>query len=160
MKRRIGGWTLASILLGVYLFIKIQGWTYGVRVQSLEGELLNLRPSLSAIVLYKQMDEIRQAYQQVLDQVGRIDVGGKHLLEQISRATPPSVTIEKLEAHSPSDLKIWGSYLPGVRDPEDPITQFSAKLRAEGFRVEVQKLVPDGERPDLWRFELVLTSHA
>ncbi|MBI3333030.1 MAG: hypothetical protein HYZ93_02940 [Candidatus Omnitrophica bacterium] len=149
------GWTLVWILIGVYFLIKLQGWNYGMRVQGLERQMEGLRSGLSSIILYKQMESNYQICSQALGQIRGSDLGGGRLLEQLSRETPPSVTVERLALDARSALTIQGSLWAGIRDPEGPMVQWVSRLRAGGVPVRIRGLTLDAQRPEVWHFELV-----
>ena len=154
-KKRHLGWTVAWVLLALYFLIKVQGWGYGMRVQGLEQEMRGLRSGLSSIILYKQMETTYQLCSDSLGQVRGAGLGGGCFLEQLSRDTPPSVTLEELSVDPGSGLRIRGSCWVGLRDPEGPIGLFGSKLKAAGWAMKIREMTPDGRTPGLWRFELV-----
>ena len=162
--RRVS-WILVWILLGVYFFLKLMAWGYAWQVRDLERQMAELRPALSAKVLYDQLESTHRACIQVSDQVRQMDLQKKHLLEELSEL-PASITLERVEAHSrlkdkPTPrplrgLRIEGSMLPGIRSPEAVLTTWAQKMEVAGTRVRIQKLIPSQQTQGLWRFELLV----
>ena len=148
------GWTIAMVLLGLYLFLKLQGWWYLWQVQRLERKLEDLRPTLSSIVLCDQLGKSGQACKQAFEQIRRMDLPGSHTLEQLSQQLPDSVTITQLDMDSQMGLRFYGSILAGVRNPEGTLLSWANKLRADRNAVRIQELIPDHSHPGSWVFEL------
>lgn len=170
------GWILGGLLLAVYAGIKLLGWGCARQAMSLERQLEELRPALSAIVLAEQLENTRRACQEVASRTRQLDVKTSRLFAQLS-SLPASITLTGLELHSrlslpvpgtfsvpaqgpgvrsAHDTRIRGTLLPGVRDPETVLVRWAQTLQAEGSRVVIQKLAPSFEPMDLglWEFDL------
>ena len=167
-------WILGGLLLLVYVVIKLIGWGYAWQAASLERQLKELRPGLSAIVLSEQLENTRRACQEITNRVRQLDLKTSRLVAQFS-GLPASITVSKVELRSRLTLpvpgtfsisvegpgvrsqhgtRIQGTLLPGVRDPETVLVQWAHALRQEGGRVVIQKLAPSFETPGLWEFDL------
>ena len=174
--KRPGRWVLLAVLLVVYIFFKLQAWSYIRQTKQLEKELDQLRPALSAMVLAEQLENTRRACQEISDQVHRLDLQNGRLLEQLS-LLPASVTLERVEnrarlkvplqgafsievgrpePHLQAGLKIEGTLLPGIRNPELVLVRWAQTLQSEGRSVQIQRLVPSPRDPTVWSFELSL----
>lgn len=168
------GWVLGGILLAVYLGIKLQGWGYARQAASLERQIEELRPGLSAIVLSEQLENTRRACEEIGVRVRQLDLKTGRLVSELSEL-PASITLTKVELRSrlslpvpgtlsvPAEgpgvrsqhgIRIQGTLLPGARDPETVLVQWAHTLREEGGRVFIQKLAPSFETPGLWEFDL------
>lgn len=167
---------LPALLLIVYLFFKFQALGYSRQAAQLDKELNQLRPALSAMVLSRQLENTRRACQGVSDQVRWLDLQNGRLLEQFSKL-PASITLERvenrarlkvplkgvfsIEAGRPeprlqTSLRIQGTLLSGIRDPESVLVRWAQSLQSDGMSVRIQRLVPSPQDPALWFFELTL----
>lgn len=165
-KRRFG-WLLLVLLLIPYVFLKFQALSYSRQVAQMEKELDQLRPALSARVLSEQMEDTRRAFQEVSDQVRRLDLRNGEFLEQLSKL-PASITLERIESrahlkgplwpepHLQTGLKIQGVLSPGIRDPESVLARWAQSLQGDGMNVHLRRLIPSAQDPALWSFELYL----
>lgn len=147
-------WFLPSLLLGVYLFLKLQGWLYARNAADLERQLEELRPALAARVQYEQLEKTRQACLQARDRVGQIHLDGEKLLVGLSAQMPASITLRQIQLRADEGLRITGTVLPGIRTPESVLVPWAQKLQALQPRIRVQELVPLSEIPGAWSFEL------
>ena len=148
------GWILPGILLGVYVILKLLAWGYARQASDLERQMAELRPALSAKVLYEQLEGTRRACIQVSEQVRQMDLDKTRFVEQLSHL-PASITIEKLEVRRPQkSLRIEGTVLPGIRSPESVLVPWAQKVGVADTRVTIRKLVPIPKTPGSWRFEL------
>ncbi len=154
MTRRPIGWMIASILLGIYISLKIQGIWFGLQVQGLERKLDEIRPELSNLVLYDQLSLTHAACLEAIDKTQGLGLQAGGLLKSLSQDLPASVTIERLEASPDMGLKVRGSCLPGIRSPEEPLLLWAKKLQKEGLNVQIKHLIPDTQVAGVWRFEL------
>ena len=148
------GWTIAWILLGLYLILKLQGWWFGFQAAALEKELKGLRPAISQIVLGEQLKTSCINCTQALDEIRATDLDGALRLEQLSKNLRPSVTLEELELHPMLGSRLWGVVLPGSRSPEKSIHPWASSLRRAQVDVEIRDLVLDKKVPRLWHFEV------
>ncbi len=167
MSKRRAGWVLPGILLAIYIFFKLQAWSYARQAAQLEKDLNHLRPTLSAIVLSGQLERALQACQEVSDQVRWLDLQNGRLLEQISKL-PASITLDRLEnrarlkgplwpePHLQTGLRIQGTLAAGIRDPESVLVRWAQSLQSDGMNVRIPRLVPSPRDPTLWSFELYL----
>ena len=165
--KRRGNWVLPALLLVVYLFFKFQALGYSRQAAQLRKDLNQLRPALSAMALSHQLENTRRACQEISDQVRRLDLQNSRLLEQLSKL-PASITLERVEnrahlkgslqpaPHLQTDLRIQGTLLSGVRDPESVLVRWAQALQSDGMSVQIQRLVPSPQDPALWSFELYL----
>ena len=153
-ERRPSRWILPAILIGIYLFLKLQGWMYSRRVMDLERQLDELRPALSAKVLLEQMESTRSALGQVIEKTERSDLNGSELLQQISRRLPPSVTLRRLQIRTDREFQMQGVCLPGVRSPEQLVVALAQKLQAIRPGIRIQEIFPSAQIPGGWEFEL------
>lgn len=167
---------LGGLLLFVYFVIKLIGWSYACQVVTLDRQLEELRPSLSAIVLSQQLENTRRACEEVASRVRRMDLKNNRLFTQLS-SLPASITLTKLDLRSRLTLPIQGTFsitvegagiqshhgtrlqgtiLPGAgRDPEDLLVRWARSLQGdEGASVVVRKLSPSFDRPGVWEFDL------
>ena len=148
------GWILPGILLGVYLVLKLLAWGCARQVSDLERQMSELRPALSAKVLYEQLEGTRRACIQISDQIRQMGLDKTRLMEELSHL-PASITIEKLEVRRPpKGLRIDGTVLPGIRSPESVLVPWAQKVGVADKRVTIRKLVPLPQTPGSWRFEL------
>lgn len=165
--KRRSSWVLPGVLLAVYIFFKLQAWSYTRQAAQLEKDLNQLRPTLSAIVLSGQLEHTLQACQEVSDQVRRLDLQNGRLLEQISKL-PASITLDRLgtrarlkgplwpEPRLQVGLKVQGTLAAGIRDPESVLVRWAQSLQSDGMSVRIPRLVPSPRDPTLWFFELYL----
>jgi hypothetical protein len=174
--KRRSSWVLPGILLAVYIFLKLQAWSYARQAAQLEKDLNHLRPTLSAIVLSGQLERALQACQAVSDQVRRLDLQNGRLLEQISKL-PASITLDRLgtqarlkvplqgvfsievgrpEPHLQTGLRIQGTLAAGIRDPESVLVRWAQSLQSDGMNIRIPRLIPSPRDPALWSFELYL----
>ncbi len=155
---RLKGWFLPAVLLAVYLLIKLQGWGYARQVHSLQQQLDELRPALSTKVFLEQCKATVRAYEGIADQIRRRDQGGVALLEMISMA-PPSVTLERLEAHTSGMIRLQGFLLAGQRPPESVLVPWAGRLAQGGEAgIRIRKLAPSVRGAGFWDFELERTA--
>lgn len=166
-QKRRGSWVLPALLLIVYLFFKFQALGYSRQAAQLEKELNQLRPALSAMVLSHQLENTRRACQAVSDQVRWLDLKNGRLLGQLSKL-PASITLERVEnrarlkgpllpePHLQTGLRIQGTLLSGIRDPESVLVRWAQSLQSDGMSIQIQRLVPSPQDPALWSFELTL----
>ncbi len=154
MKRRPSGWVIGAILLVFYFVLKIQSWSIGMRVIKLEKELEGLRPAVSSMIQSERTEDLCGAYSQVFQQIRQRDLEGARLLTWFSQELPPSVTIEKLEAHAAIGLRVRGNFIPGIRNPEATLVFWARKLGGAGYPVSIRELFPDSKVPGLWHFEM------
>ncbi len=148
------GWILPGILLGVYVILKLLAWGYARQASDLERQMAELRPALSAKVLYEQLEGTRRACIQVSEQIRQMDLDKTLFVEQLSHL-PASITIEKLEVRRPQkSLRIEGIVLPGIRSPESVLVPWAQRVGVADTRVTIRKLVPIPKAPGSWRFEL------
>lgn len=153
-RKRPVGWVLPAILLGIYVIFKLQGWAYARQAQQLQRQLDSLRPALSAKVAQEQAQLLRDHYRQALEKLGQADVRGGWLLEELSKNLPVSVTLERIERRTPRSLRAQGTCVPGVRPPEAVLVLWAQKLRGDGLRVRIRRLVPSARGSGLWTFEV------
>ncbi len=156
MKGKHSGWILPGILIGFYLVIKLQGWAAAQEVKSLERQLAEIRPGLSAIVLAEQLENTKRACEEVASRVRRLDLQNGQLLARIF-GLPASITLSKVEMRSRLSLRvtrIQGTLLPGAREPETVLVQWVEPLRRQGAKVVIQKLSLSFETPGVWEFDL------
>lgn len=151
-RKRPIGWILVGLLLGLYLIIKLQGWGYARHVRELESQLDQLRPALSAIVLYGQLKTVRQACLNLTQQVQTLDLKGAELVERLSRDVPPSITVEEIHLRSPDDLSIWGRVWPGVRPMEQVLVSWAGTFQTAGNRIRIRDLAPPADDPHAVQF--------
>ncbi len=151
--KKPGRWVLPAVLLGVYLFLKLQGWSYGFRANSLEQQLEQIRPVLSAIVLAEQMESVRRAYAELCDKAGRLDIKGSRFLQQLSRSQPAVVTIERIEV-TPEEIQVHGILRSGIQSPEEILSRWNRRMGESWREVQVQGLAPDSQAEGAWRFQL------
>lgn len=165
---------LGGILLAVYIAIKLQGWGYARQAMSLQRQLEELRPGLSAIVLAEQLEKTRRACEEVASRTRQLGLKTSRLFTRLSNL-PASITLTDLElrsrlslpvpgtfsisaggpgVRSAHDTRIRGTLLPGARDPEGVLVRWAQTLRSNGGSVVIQKLAPSFETPGLWEFDL------
>lgn len=147
-------WFLPSFLLGIYLFLKLQGWIYARGAADLERQLEEIRPALSAHVQREQLEKTRQAFQQASEQVGQIHLDGAKLLQWLSEHLPASVTIRQIHLRAGQGFVIEGILFPGVRSPESVIVPWAQKLQTLQPNLRIRGLDPFPETPGAWSFEL------
>lgn len=150
---RPGRWTLPAVLLGVYLFLKLQGWNYGFRAMGLERQMEQMRPALSAIVLSEEMERSRRGYLDLFGRIGGLDIQGSRLLQRLSRNQPVSVTVERVEA-GPQEIRIQGVLKPGVLPPEEVLSRWDRRMGEAWRDVQVQDLAQEDPIEGIWRFRL------
>ena len=143
-----------TLLLVIYLVLKLQGWNYGFRAHRMEKDLEQLRPVLSQIILSEQLKSHRDQFQQLFSQIEQLDMKGGRLLTWFSNELPAQVTLEKLQVE-PGRLQIEGTLTPGIQDPEQFLDQWAQRLQADWPQVKVQSLVPDSQRSGGWRFQIL-----
>ena len=148
------GWIFVLILVGLYGGLKLQGWRYGLQSSQLERQLDDLRPALSQIILYEQKKKMLEAYGEALNEIQQLDLGGRELLEQLSRQVPDWMTLRKLTARSGMSLRIEGTCMPDPRDPEGALLSWAQRLQGMGYAVKVEQFFPIAKLPGTWRFEL------
>lgn len=157
MHRRLPlGWTAALILFGLYVVIKIQGGWYAAKAEANERRMQDLRPALSAIILYGRLQDTHTACTQTFEKIHRLDFQAESLLVLLSQAVPASVTLEKLESSPRQGVRIQGTFTPGIRPIEGALLSWTERLRQAGYAVKVWELSPDPQTPGLWHFELKL----
>lgn len=150
MKRAVRSrWFLPSLLLGVYLFIKLQGWMYARGVIDLERQLEEIRPVLAANVQREQLEKTRQAALQATQRVEAMDLGGKRLLQGFSQDLPASITLRRVQLRADGGLRIEGAVLPGIRTPESILVPWAQKLQLLQPGIRIRELVPLSQRPAL-----------
>ena len=173
-RQRRSGWVLLVVLLIPYLFIKFQAWGCINQVKQLDQELNRLRPGLSAIVLSEQLTRTKQVCEQITVQVRGLGLKNGLLLEQLSHL-PPSITLNRLENRSrlkvplhqlfsgeasgaslQTDLRMDGTLLPGIRDPESVLVRWAESLQNSGLEVSIRRLAPSPGNPHEWLFQLTL----
>lgn len=147
-------WFLPSILLGIYLFLKLQGWIYARGAADLERQLKEIRPALSAQVQREQLEKTRQACQQASEQVGQIHLDGAKLLQWFSEHLPASITVRRIHLRAGRGLVIEGILFPGVRSPESVIVPWAQKLQILQPNLRIREMAPFSEMPGAWSFEL------
>lgn len=152
MKKQ-GRWALPAVLLGVYLFLKLQGWNYGFRAKDLEQQLEQMRPVLSAIVLAEQLESTQKAYTELCEKAGRLDIKGSPFLQQLSRGLPAVVTIEKMEVGS-AGVQIHGVLRQGIQSPEEILNLWDSRMGGSWRELQAQELAPDPQTERVWRFQL------
>ena len=151
--KKPGKWVLPAILLGVYLVIKLQGWSYGFRAKDLEQQLEQIRPVLSAIILAEQLESTRKAYTELCDKAGRLDIKGSRFLQRLSQAVPAAVTIERMEIGS-EEIQVHGFLRPGVQSPEEILNLWDRRMEGAWREVQVQRLAPDRPAGEIWSFQI------
>ena len=157
MRRRLPfGWPAALVLFGLYVVIKIQGGWYATKAEAGERRMQDLRPALSAIILYGRLQDTHTACAQTFEEIRRLDFQAESLLVLLSQAVPASVTLEKLEFNPRQGVRIHGTFTPGIRPLEGALLSWTEKLKATGASIKVQELSPDPETQGLWHFELKL----
>ena len=145
---------IGAILLAFYFFLKVQSWSIGMQVMKLEKELEGLRPTLSSMIQSQRSEDLCGAYSQVFQQIRQRDLEGARLLTWFSQELPPSVTIERLQAHAAMGLRVRGSFIPGIRNPEATLVFWARKLEGAGYPMSIRELFPDPKVPGLWHFEM------
>lgn len=141
-------------LLGTYALLKASGWWYELQVDLLEGQLEELRPTLSAIARHEYLENTLQPYVKTAHQLQQLHIKGEGLLERLSKTLPPSLAIHELEWKSPAVFLIRGSCLAGTREPEAVLTLWAERLRVDGYGGGTLKLAPDQKSSGVWYFEL------
>ncbi len=154
MPKKPARWVLPSILLGIYLFLKLQGFLYARAAAGLERQLDELRPALSTKALYEQLDLTRQAYTQASEKIGRMDLKGDELLRWLSEHLPASMTLSRVRLNPDRELQMEGVLLPGVRDPEAVLVGWARQLQKIRPRVRVLSFSPSVELDGAWNFQL------
>ncbi|MBI3311989.1 MAG: hypothetical protein HYZ88_00470 [Candidatus Omnitrophica bacterium] len=147
-------WFLPSLLLGIYLFLKFQGWVYTRNAADLERQLEGLRPGLAAKVQHEQLERTRQACLQAGERIQQLHLEGEKLLQWLSAQLPASITLQRVQLRANDGLRIQGMLLPGVRNPESVIVPWAQKLQTLQPNIRVLDLVPLSETPGAWSFEL------
>ena len=151
------GWVLATVLLGLYLILKIQAWWYEAMASSLERRLSDLRPVLSAIILQGRLEDTLKASHQAFDQIRRLDLEGGRFLQELSKEVPASVTLSHLEINPRLGARLQGAVLPGIRPPEEVLLSWIQRWQGtRRYNVQVRELNPDRQDASLWHFELNL----
>jgi len=153
-KKPLSRWLLPGILLGVYILLRLHGWSVAVKVQALGKELENLRPTLSTKVLQQQIQDAYAACLGASEQVRQEDLQGGRLLTFLSQELPVSVAIERLEVKLKRRMTIEGNCWTGIRTPEAALLPWAERLRRFGPIVRIHRIIPDQEIPGLWHFEI------
>lgn len=147
-------WFLPSLLLGIYLFFKLQGWIYARGVADLELQLEEIRPALSAQVQHEQLEKTRQACLQAVERMEQIDREGAQLLQWFSQQQPASITLRHLQLRADKGLRIRGTLFPGVRSPESVIVSWAQRMQILQPGIRIRELVPLPQTEGAWSFEL------
>ena len=153
-RRNRKSWILPAVLLGIYLLIKVQGWIFASGARTLERQLEELRPVLSAMALSEQLKGTIKSYEEGARQIRQRHLPGELLLRDLSHL-PASFVLDHVELRSEA-VRISGSFLAGVRNPETALVLWAQTLRGLGSRVWIRKLVPLQANPGRWQFELQL----
>ena len=155
-KAQKSGWVLFAVLLGVYLLIKIQGWAFAYGARTLQRQLEELRPALSAMALSEQLKGTIRSYEEGVRQIRQRHLAGADLLKDFSRL-PSSFVLDQVELR-PDTLRISGNLLAGSRAPEAALVVWAGTLSEWGSRIRIRKIVPFPEEPGRWQFELQVES--
>lgn len=147
-------WLLPSILLGIYLFLKLQGWMYARGVADLERQLDPLRPALSTKALYDQLEITRQAMVQASEKVQQMNLPGARLLQWLSKHLPASMTLRRVQLSSDLQLRVEGTFLSGARDPELTLVEWAQQLQSACPRIRIASFAPSAETSGAWDFQL------
>ena len=153
-KRRPARWFLPSVLLGIYLFMKLQGWIYARGAADFKRQLDQLRPALAAKVQQEQLEKTRQACLEASEAIQKAQRDGAPFLQWFSQHLPASVTLRRVELRADRGLILQGTLLPGVRTPESVIVPWAQKLQTLQPALRIEELVPLSEPPGAWSFEL------
>jgi Tfp pilus assembly protein PilN len=154
-ERRISfGWTLALVLLILYFFFKIQGWYYAFQVSRLSDKIIELRPSISAIIRSEQVKSTAAAYEKAFQQVRQESLEAVPFLKELSTDMPASVTLLSVDFDDEMGLVIEGTIIAGVRSPEEALLPWAARLQGPKMEVRIRRLFPEPQLPGVWRFEL------
>lgn len=152
--KRTSPWFLPSLLLGIYLFLKLQGWIYARGGSDFKRQLDELRPALSAKVQQEQLEKSRQACLQASESLQKIHQDGARLLIWFSQHLPASVTLRRVELRADQGLRIQGTLLPGIRSAESVLVSWAQRIQPLQPGIRIQDLVPSSETPGAWSFEL------
>ncbi len=145
---------LPLVLLGIYIFLKLQGWGYAFHAQRLEKELGELRPVLGQIIQAEQIESQGFLFQRIFDRVARLDIDGGRFLTRLSQEFPSEITLEKLQIN-PAELDLQGTLRPGILGPEEILYPWASRLRSDWPLVKIQSLYPDPQTPELWHFQVM-----
>lgn len=154
MPKKPSRWFLPSILLGIYLFLKLQGWLYARGAADLERQLDEVRPALSTKALYEQLDLTHQIAVQAAQKVWGMDIRAERLLRWFSEQVPASITLRRVRVSAEGGLQIEGTLLPGTRDPEAVLVRWAQRLQQIQPRVRIWGFSPSMEREGVWNFQL------
>lgn len=152
--RRTNRWLLPSLLLGVYLFLKLQGWIYARSAADLERQLDELRPALAVKALSEQLQKARPAYVEAVEKIQQMDLKGAEFLKQLSQDLPVSITLRHVQIRPDRGLSIDGVVLPSMRDPEGVVAGWAQTLRPVWPKIRVWNLRPSVGAPEKWEFHL------
>ena len=147
------GWILPLVLLGIYLFLKLQGWNYEFRAMEMEKQLERLRPTLSAIVLSEQLEATKEELTQLLDKVENLALEPNPFLQQLSKNLPGEITLEKMEI-GPEGIQVKGILRPEARSAGEVLALWTEKWEERWHPVQVQDLTQDLKTPEIWHFQL------
>lgn len=153
MPKKPARWVLPSILLGIYLFLKLQGFLYARAAAGLERQLDELRPALSTKALYEQLDLTRQVAVQAAEKIWATDIRGDRFLTWLSERVPASITLRRVRM-SAGSLQIEGTLLLEAGDPETMLVQWAETLQQLQPRVRIWGFSPSMEREGAWNFQL------
>lgn len=152
--KRSSRWFLPALLLGIYLFLKLQGWVYARGAADFKRQLDELRPALAAKVQQEQLEKTRQACLEASEAIQKAHRDGARFLQWFSQHLPASVTLRRVELRADRGLIVRGTLLPGIRTPESVIVPWAQKLQALQPNLRIEELVPLSETPGAWSFEL------
>ena len=154
MPKKPARWVLPSILLGIYLFLKLQGFLYARGAAGLERQLDEIRPALSTKALYEQLDLTHQIAVQAAEKVWAMDIRADRLLRWLSERVPASITLRRVRISTEGGLQIEGTLLPGSRDPETVLVRWAEALQQIQPRVRIWGFSPSAELDGAWNFQL------
>ncbi len=154
-KEKSSGWgTFFALVFLLYFLLKSAGWWYSLQAQRLMHQLDNVRPTLAQIALFHDLETSKKAYSRAIEQMRAMDLDARQVLDLFSDEVPVSITLEAVDLHPLRGLRVRGMVLPGIRTPEEAILSWIQFLQRKGYTVKIQELLPDGNSPGMWRFQL------
>lgn len=151
--RRSSRWFLPSVLLGVYLFLKLQGLFYAHGVADLERQLDELRPALATKAMVEQLEILKASYAEGAEKIRQIDVNGAALLKQLSELPPP-LTLRRVHLRPDGEFLMEGWMAPGGADPDPVLAGWAQTLQVFQPKIRIVDLKPAAEDPAKWEFRL------